>query len=376
MLYNFILVGIVILSMAMLGYGESIPDYYNPYAPIITDKKVYTWTDKIYLKVIAPSWNENRFGIDSIGGDPDHSIRIFTHQDSLDQYRLVETSSNSGVFTGSITLSGFEHDIDGDRRPDITPQTFGNGPNDGRLAVEHDSAVTISFEFAKDVILRESFTVSWNIRQIHLDDDTVYVTDPDMNINPETLDQIMISIYSDSDQSGISLRMVETEPSSGIFMGIIPISHTSEHNALHIVHGDNITIQYDDYTLPKPHSTSDVLSIKESFLYSNDDMVTENLAIVVDDNITVDSQTVLVGGVHNMADYEQDFVYLIQVSHNDTVVSLGWITSKLDPKQVLDLSYSWVPDKSGRYTINSFVWRSLDNPVALAPTISTVLDIQ
>jgi len=28
-------------------FGESIPDYDDPYAPIFFDKTTYTWTDKI-----------------------------------------------------------------------------------------------------------------------------------------------------------------------------------------------------------------------------------------------------------------------------------------------------------------------------------------
>ena len=48
-------------------FGESIPDYDQPYAPIFTDKTVYTWTDKIKISIIAPSWNTDKYLIDSIG---------------------------------------------------------------------------------------------------------------------------------------------------------------------------------------------------------------------------------------------------------------------------------------------------------------------
>ncbi len=366
----------LVLTVMPIGYGQSIPDYYNPYAPIITDKSVYTWTEKVHLKIIAPSWNENRLGIDSIGGDPEYSIRISTSRDSLDEYRLVETHPNSGVFTGSIILSGFAHDIDGDRTPDITPRTFGSGPNDGLLQVDRDSAVTISFEFADGVILSESFMISWNIGQVHLDDNTVRVIDPDMNIDPETLDQVEISIYSDSDPSGVSLHIVETAPSSGVFVGDIPISDSSEYNTLYVVPGDEITVQYDDYTVPEPYSKSDVLSIKVSSHYGIVNMPIENLAVVVDDNVTSGLQTMIVGSVRNTIDRPQDFVHLIQISRNDTVVSLGWITGTFSPKQTLTVSHSWLPDRPGSYTVDSFVWRSLDKPTAIASTISTVLDVR
>ena len=57
-------------------FAEEIPDYFNPYAPIFTDKEVYTWTDKVYITVVAPSWNANRYGIDSIGAQDDHFFKI------------------------------------------------------------------------------------------------------------------------------------------------------------------------------------------------------------------------------------------------------------------------------------------------------------
>ncbi len=57
-------------------YAEQIPDYENPYAPIFTDKPVYTWTDKVKITILAPSWNTDRHLIDSIGDDEDHPIKF------------------------------------------------------------------------------------------------------------------------------------------------------------------------------------------------------------------------------------------------------------------------------------------------------------
>ena len=36
-------------------YAEQIPDYDKPYAPIFTDKPVYSWTDKVKITILAPS---------------------------------------------------------------------------------------------------------------------------------------------------------------------------------------------------------------------------------------------------------------------------------------------------------------------------------
>ena len=76
-------------------YAESIPDYEKPYAPIFTDKSVYSWTDKIIISVMAPSWNSNPNQINSIGHLESHSIKISSGEYSLKPYRLTETNSNS-----------------------------------------------------------------------------------------------------------------------------------------------------------------------------------------------------------------------------------------------------------------------------------------
>ena len=72
-MYEFLLGFLLILGPV---YAESIPDYQKPYAPIFTDKLVYSWTDKIIISIIAPSWNSNSNQIDSIGENESHAIKI------------------------------------------------------------------------------------------------------------------------------------------------------------------------------------------------------------------------------------------------------------------------------------------------------------
>ena len=126
-------------------------------------RSIYSWTDKIKIKIIAPSWNTDKDLIDSIGDDNENPIKISTRSHSLEPYRLTETDVSSGIFTGEVILTGFLHDADGDGDYDTTPRTIGSGPTSGFLEVERDSAVTVSFEFADGVVLSESVPVSWNL---------------------------------------------------------------------------------------------------------------------------------------------------------------------------------------------------------------------
>ncbi len=71
-------------------FGELIPDYNDPYSPIFTDKPTYSWIDKIKMTIIAPSWNSDRYLIDSIGDTEDHAIKISTHEHSLEPSGLLK----------------------------------------------------------------------------------------------------------------------------------------------------------------------------------------------------------------------------------------------------------------------------------------------
>jgi len=378
-------------------FGESIPDYDKPYSPIFTDKAVYTWTDKVKITIIAPSWNTDKYLIDSIGNTEDHPIKISTREHSLKPYQFTETDVNSGIFTAEVILTGFSHDANGDGDIDTTPRTVGNGPTNGFLEVDRDSAITISFEFADGVVLTESVPVSWNLGTIQFSkenffsDDSVIirVIDLDMNLNPEALDHVPVQLFSDSDIAGIEVNAIETSESSGLFVATISLSQTltSSGNRLYSLPGDEIFAKYDDNTLPKPYSTSDNLGIETSARTDSSIPPIERLGtsqIIFSDSFgnqlqsfSSHSQMQIVGTITNDHDFKQKFVYLFQVKNSaDYVESISWIQGELSPKQSLDVSQSWIPKEPGIYQIETFVWNSLNNPMILAPVTSTSIIVE
>ena len=213
---------ILVILLGFTAFAETLPDYGNPYAPIFTDKEVYTWTDKIRITIVAPSWNADRHGIDSIGDQEGHLIKISTSDKELEPYKLTETDPNSGTFTGEIILTGFLHDVNGDGIPDTNPRTTGNGPTSGFLETKRDGGITISFEFADGVVLTQSVGVSWNIGDVRFmkdeytigDNAVIRVVDLDMNLNPEAIDQFEVEVSSDSDIAGILVNVIETTEDS------------------------------------------------------------------------------------------------------------------------------------------------------------------
>jgi len=385
------------LSFLVLSvFAEETPDYFNPYAPIFTDKEVYTWTDKVYITVVAPSWNTNRYAIDSIGTQDGHFIKIYTSEHSLEPYKLTETEPSSGVFTGEVTLTGFLHDVDDDGNPDTNPRTVGSGPTNGFLEVKRDGGLTISFEFADGVVLTHSAMISWNIGQIIFDKpillvgDTakIRVIDPDMNLNPEAIDRIEVEVSSDSDVAGILADAIETEDDSGLFEALVSFTQNSvsSGNRLFAIPGDSIYAKYEDNTLPSPYSIQDDLDIQiESKLESEvapiqrisveDVFLADSFGVPIEP--TINEQIQIVGMISNNQNYDQSFVYIIQVRDQDrTVVSLSWIQGELTSNQSLELSQSWTPTESGNYAIETFVWNSLKDQIPLSPNSSLSYFIQ
>jgi hypothetical protein len=210
-----------------------------------------------------------------------------------------------------------------------------------------------------------------------------------MNLNPEAVDHIPIQLFSNSDVAGIEVNAIETSESSGLFVATISLSQTSPSsgNRLYFLLGDEIFAKYDDRTLPKPYSTSDNLEIETSA--RTDSSIPpierlENSQILLSDSLgnqlqsfSSNNQMQIVGTMTNDHNFNQKFVYLFQVKNiTDSVESISWVQGELSPKQSLDVSQSWIPKKSGTYYIETFVWSSLNDPIALAPVMSTSIVVE
>jgi len=390
--YEFLLGFLVIFGPV---YADSIPDYQQPFAPIFTDKPVYSWTDKVIISIIAPSWNSSPNQIDSIGQIESHSIKISSGENFLKPYRFTETSSNSGIFSGEIILTGFLHDVDGDGIFDTNPKTTGNGPTNGFLESDNDDSITVSFEFADGVVLVESFPISWNhgtiqfSKDIFLTNDSVQirVIDSDLNLNPEIIDTTTVEVFSDSDNGGIQVIAMETSERSGDFIATISLStDISSGNRLYAIPGDNIFAKYNDHTLPKPFSKSDTQYV-ETFATINSSILPINRiqasSIFLSDsfghpitNYFPNVQMQIVGNIENKINYDQEFIYFFQIKNSDgSVISLSWIQGQLSPNQMLDISQSWIPQKSDTYILETYVWNSLNELTPLSPSTSKIITI-
>jgi hypothetical protein len=376
-------------------------------ATVELDQKVYTWTDKVYLTVVAPDHNFDSDLIDDVGNTSDDPIKVSTRGFNINTYKLVETGTDTGIFTGEVILTGFSHDADGKTTTgtatngfDTTPQTTSSttaGPTDGFLQTDEDDGLTISFEFSEDETVVGSALIRWNIGEVQWLEASypasgtgvVRIIDPDMNLNPESVDNFAADVWSDSDAGGIDLTVTETNEATGIFEGTVFFTTTDESSGhrLRVAEGDTVTAEYEDNTLPDPYTRADELDITATSLIGTivpplERAPAANLRTVDAfgnslDSVTVDQQVQISADLANGQDREQTFAYLVQIQDgNGVTVSLAWITGSLSSGQSFSPALSWIPTEAGTYTATAFVWESVDNPTALSAPVSTTVNVR
>ena len=365
-------------------------------ATLELDQNVYTWTDKVFITVVASDYNFDSNVIDEIGTTEKGEINIRTRSGDLEGYKLAETGSDTGVFTGEITLIGTEYKAD----PNINVQdrkSDGSGPSGGILQANNEDGLSVSFEYSDgEAPLVASALIRWNVGEVQWLEASYSATgsgiarviDPDMNINPDAVDNLEIIVFSETFLGGIVLTVTETQESSGIFEGTVEFDPTaaSQGHRLQVTEGDIVTAEYDDYTLPSPDGKGDNLPITATALIGSivpplERAPASNPSIVdAFDNalasVSVDQQVQITADLTSGQDRDQDFAYLVQIQNEDGVtIALSWITGTLGAGATFSPSQSWTPSETGSYTATIFVWESVSNPTALSPQLSITIDV-
>ena len=403
---------LLLLSVILTGIVMAYVTPANAASPIGFDKATYTWTDKIFITIIAPDFDFDVHSIDEIGNDSFNPIKISTRGHTLDQYKLVETGISTGIFTGEIILTGFCHDADGntstgiqsrnsecsigdDTNPRTQPSQNG-GPTNGFLEADNNDGITISFEYTENETVLESAPIRWSIGEVQWLEASysatgtgiIRVIDPDMNLNPEVVDNFGIDVWSDSDAGGIDLTVTETGEMTGVFEGSVFFSTTNESSGsrLLVEQGDAITAEYEDNTLPNSYTIADELDVTSTSIIGTVVPPLERASLdeckIADsfgnalDNISVDQQIQITCDLESDQDKEQQFTYLVQIKNSDDVtIHLSWIAGKFLPGQVLGSSLSWIPQTPGTYDVTVFVWENIDDPTPLTHSVSLIVNV-
>ena len=362
-------------------------------ATVELDQNVYTWTDKVFITVVASDYNFDSNIVDEIGTDDKGEITIRTRADELG-YRLAETGPDTGVFTGELVLTGDADAID-DGPSGSTSDSIA-GPTDGTIKTRTSDGISISFDYSdSEAPLVASALIRWNVGEVQwleasyaaTGSGVVRIIDPDMNINPDAVDSIEAVVFSETFIGGIELTLTETQEASGIFEGTVEFDpeSASDGHRLQVTEGDIVTAAYEDETLPKPDN-GDTLEITATTLIGSivpplERAPASNPAIVDAfgnslASVSADQQVQITADLTSGQDRDQDFAYLVQIQNEDGVtVELSWIAGTLGAGATFSASQSWTPDATGSYTATIFVWESVSNPTALSPQLSITIDV-
>jgi len=370
-------------------------------ATVELDQKVYTWTDRVYMTVVAPDHNFDPNLIDTIGDTDLNKVTVSTRGNSISPYKLVETGVDTGIFTGYVILTGSATlkgtgGVDGAGTQPTGAGPSGVGPTDGFLPAEDNDGVSVSFEFTRDQTVTGSALIRWNIGEVKWlqasypanGQGVLQIVDPDMNLNPKAIDKFDTNVWSDSDSGGIKLTMTETGQATGIFQGTVyfTTNFQSSGNRLHVAEGDTVTGEYKDRTLPAPYTPADQLRLTSTTFIGTVVPPLERAPAsnprIVDSfgnaltTVKVNQQIQITADLTNGQNRDQPFAYLVQIQDgNGVTVSLSWITGTLTGGQSLNPAQSWTPTASGTYTAQIFVWQSIDNPNALSPPLSKTITV-
>ncbi len=253
--------------------SDSVSIFSSNFGAIVElDQKVYTWTDRAYITIVAPDFSQRG----TIGEEKDGQITIKTRLGEITKYKLKEVTKDSGIFTGEIILSGF---VGKEVQSKVARKypvgiTRGQGPNDGLIACNEDDGITVSFEFSEDEIVVGSALIRWNTGEVqwleenyHINDYAIVrVIDPDVGLSPKEIDIFDIHVWSDSDKKGIKIPVYETGNETGIFEGLVSFGIKSLPNKgiLGAREGDTVYAEYIDVTLPDPYRIDDELAISST----------------------------------------------------------------------------------------------------------------
>ncbi|MEM3084960.1 MAG: Ig-like domain-containing protein, partial [Nitrososphaerales archaeon] len=87
-------------------------------------------------------------------------------------------------------------------------------------------------------------------------------------------------------------------------------------------------------------------------------------------DVSVGQQVMIQTSMTSNLATSQEIAYISQVKDADGVtVALSWVVSTVSPGQSLELAISWLPNRSGDYTAEVFVWKSITDPEPLTSEV-------
>jgi hypothetical protein len=362
-----LLVGYIILTLIIIGSGNYASiSYADDSLPTIKlDKQAYTPFDIATITVYDKSKNMDPNAKDT--------LTVTVKGRNAINVTLYETDNNSSIFIGTVKLTPnpllYKGDVEVRR--------------DDWLVVVYNTLVA----YASEIRYNEA-RLEFD-KEHYYDTDTAKITlyDPDADRDPYTRDKAIVYVWSDSDPNGVRVALYENDAHSGVFEGFIKLitgKEKHENNLLRVSDNDKITARYLDDTLPKPSrlSSDNITTVEMKFIYAHaiyGTGIPANERVYVSEPkvvsqfgediriLSMGSRLAIQSELFNKQPKEQRFVYIVQVIDSDGFVEhIAYISALMQAESGAVVAQAWTPMKRGNYTIEVFVWDSLEKPIALS----------
>ena len=381
----------------------------------------YSWGSRIYILIYSPGFNSDPNRIDVIGNNNHTPITANSREGSISLAGdgcngFIETAPDHGLFFGSIKLSGFRHDINGDGSPDLyggnrcekTYSVLDDGS--GKVEAKQEGGVTVNFEWREDEFVSKTALYSWREATLEFDK-TEYDVSDEIHLTLTDLDNMRwpfdtkksypVHVYSDSDLAGIMMDAYLVPSFKGIVQmnGNYPIklnltfddkSYESSapfgfgHGLLRVSPGDTIYAKYWDYSLPRPYTISDQKQIVSTAKVNDLTLdVTSTLAVsaeITDSNDKplhhcIKGENVKIKtNVSNTKDEVVSAYIITQIKDSNNVIQhLSWSTINITPGKTSDINSEWIMKNDGAHTFEIFVLDNLVDPNSLSKPLMIVI---
>jgi hypothetical protein len=350
---------------------------------IAFDKQVYRPFDEVVAAMNYQKGNSDPDKKDTLTANV-FSSSMARMQTPAHKIVFTEIAENRGIFASSVGLTPDPNLWSGD----IVVQ------RDDDLIVEFNTSdqkfsarVDVDFYSSSVMLAEPAYKVT--------DMAKIIVIDVDKNMRPDTIDTLDVRVWSTTDRGGLLVTLRETGDRTGLFAEFLTFTLDEESTGtrLRVSEGDTITVKYTDNSLPAPAALSsnkfETVEVEELFasasigyLVPPIERAVASEPQIVDsrgesvESVSASEQVLIQSEITNNQNKKQPFAYIVQIKDDEGVtVSLSWVTGELPPEDSFKAAQSWVPDAQGMFSIEVFVWESIDSPNAISPVRSTTVDI-
>jgi hypothetical protein len=297
--------------------------------------------------------------------DPDLPARISVIGPSGNSHHSTTVSlDSSGGFTHQFTING-DSSLVGRNTLEVTHQTV-SGSVSGKLTFEVRDHASIIIQMNKDsYMLGEDVMLQGKVSPV-LPDSQVLIQVFNPKNQAWSFEEISFNNISPDGQFTVALGNLAGQKS---IIGSYTVKAFYADSAATVTRSFIVTDS--DSTSQSSKTEKDEENVQDTSSVS----APSKVEVVTEDSTSVSAaevakETVVQSEIKNENEQAQEFTYIVLIKDLDGItVSLSWTKGTLAPNQSLTMEQSWIPEISGEYTAEIFVWRSLNDPEALSGVI-------